>query len=233
MPYQARITPNQLTFISEYIESGNAVQSYLTAYGCKLNSARAAAYPLLDRPHVAAEIDRIRKKSESVTAISAGRLLQEETRLSTSTLSDIVDKDGDIIPLHLLTEDIQRALSGVDITDIIKSVKDLEDGITETILERKYKYRLWDKGKSIERGERHLGMFEKDNQQHSQAPVININYGGREGAEHQRIYELVMDNLYLLPAEFQKLIAPGIPQDKTPNLPDPIPPTEQIPQDIG
>lgn len=230
MPHQARITPNQLTFIAEYIESGNAVQSYLTAYGCKLNSARAAAYPLLDRPHVSAEIDRIRKKSESVTAISAGRLLQEETRLSTSTLADVVDKDGDIIPLHLLAEDIQRALSGVDITDTIKSVKD-QDGTTETLLERKYKYRLWDKGKSIERGERHLGMFEKDNQQKSQPPVININYAGREGAEHQRIYELVMDNLYLLPADFQKLIAPATPQDKTLQLPDPIPPTEQIPQD--
>lgn len=230
------LSVQQSNFVDEFVDTEKPIESYLTAYGCKRSTAKTACYALLKKPNISAKIAEIRERRaklrDNKSAMSPDRLLQEEQRLSTSTLGDIVDSEGEFIPLHKLPEDLQRALSGVDVEDTILQVTEGEV-TTETRLKRRYKYRLWDKGKSLERGERHLGMFEKDNQQHSQAPVININYAGREGAEHQRIYELVMDNLYLLPVDFQKLIAPAIPQDKTPTLPDPIPPTAQLPQDAG
>jgi hypothetical protein len=56
-----------------------------------------------------------------------------------------------------LPEDVQRAISGLEI-------------IQEANGQVKYKYKFWDKGRSLERLEKYLGMFEKDNLQ--SAPKI-------------------------------------------------------------
>ena len=100
------------------------------------------------------------KKRQAAAAydcqINLRRIMLEESCVAFLDPIDLFDKDGSLVAPHELPERIRRAISSVEVIEV-KS----EDG--EKL--HKYKYKFWDKGKSLERISKHLGLYEKDNLQ--------------------------------------------------------------------
>ena len=146
-------------------------QCYMKVYrSCKREDAAvAAASRLLGtvkiQEYLETKVSKVSKKAEVTTE----RLLKEERRLAFADIRQIFDPTQYcLIPICDLPEDLARALAGCEVVERIVStnlVGSEGDQAIETVKERKWKYRFWDKGKALERLEKYLGMFAKDNEQ--------------------------------------------------------------------
>lgn len=97
------------------------------------------------------DLDRLKTKA----LITKDRVLKEERCIAYSDIGQIFN--GEItIPPNELPEDVRRAVSACEIIE-----KEDPDGN----IERRFKYKFWNKGQALDRLERHLGLFEKDNEQ--------------------------------------------------------------------
>jgi hypothetical protein len=76
-------------------------------------------------------------------------MLEEEKAIAFSDIRKLFDEHGSLIAPHQLPDDITRAVAAIEIID-------LPDGGS------KYKYKLWDKGKALDRLEKIFGMFAPD-----------------------------------------------------------------------
>jgi len=204
-----KLSEKHKAFLADVLETNNPAQSYLNIYDCKETSAASGASALMKRPIIQAELERMRKKAESISTVNAERVLSEEQRLA---YYDIIELFGDGYipkPPKEIPEEIRRALVKVEVKQKVG-----KKATTYT-----YKYTMADKGKSLERLERHLGLFEKDNQQKAQAPVLNINFAGRQSAEDSRIAGIVREHINSTdPKGLHELLARelGVPVDVTP-----------------
>jgi phage terminase small subunit len=88
--------------------------------------------------------------------ITVKRIMLEEVCIAYSDLKDLFDEDGNTLPPHELPERIRRAIRSIEIKELPK--KRQSDPTTY-----EYKYKLWDKGKALERISKHLGLYERDN----------------------------------------------------------------------
>lgn len=96
-----------------------------------------------------------------------GCILREEACLAFLDLRDMMDPTkGEILPLTDLPEQMARAVVGVKIIKT-QSLKDPD------LVRTEYSYKFADKGKALERLERILGMFERDNQQKPPAEKVS------------------------------------------------------------
>ena len=115
--------------------------------------ARTRAEALIKDPVFLRSCKEAIRKISKKKGITIERLLEEESCLAFSDPVDLVDLEtGVLIAPHLLPVRIRRAIASVEI-------------ITAPGKTTIYKYKFWDKGKALERLERHKGMFEKDNAQ--------------------------------------------------------------------
>ena len=83
--------------------------------------------------------------------IEAGRVLKEESYISFSDIGRLF-KNGTLISPDELPEEVRRAISSVKIK--VRQIP-VGEGF-ETV--STYQYRFWDKGSSLQRLERHLGI---------------------------------------------------------------------------
>lgn len=157
------ISPQQLKFVNN-LASGkmNQGEAYLSAYPNIKNAetAWASASRLLRNVRVMAELEKAKAMAAKRAEITSERILREETRIAFSDIRELFSGETIKTP-NDLPKDIRRALSGVQV--IRKSTPKGHGAATEhtTI----YKYRLWDKGRALDRLSKHLGFYEKDNQQ--------------------------------------------------------------------
>jgi len=110
----------------------------------------------LNKPEVKAVLRELREQIALDTQITLKRVMLEESCVAFCDPLDLFSDEGTIIAPHELPERVRRAISSVEIIETI--TKDGEKQI-------RYKYKFWDKGKSLERISKHLGLYEKDNVQ--------------------------------------------------------------------
>lgn len=125
-------------------------------------------YQLLRKQYIADAIAAAKKEFKA-QAISEGlkplRVLTEEQRIAYIDPIEFFDPETHR-PRHMeeLSEDARRAIKSF-------KVRVYPDGSTE------YSYKLWNKGASIERLSRHLGLYERDNQQKAKPVLLQVNIG--------------------------------------------------------
>ena len=86
------------------------------------------------------------------TTISQERILQEEACLAFIDIADFVDETGIFIKnIRDIPERLRRAVGGFEVTEKL----DPTTGLTVPV----FKVKLLDKGRSLERLEKHLGML--------------------------------------------------------------------------
>jgi len=143
MKRQKKLTPKQQRFIEEYLVDLNATQAAIRA-GYSAKTAHVKGHEL--RTKFSLMISEAKEARSERTEITQDRVLQEEACLAFSDPRKIYDQDGNLLAPHELPEEVARAVSSFEVIE-------LKDG------KKKYKYRCWDKGKSLERIARHLGMY--------------------------------------------------------------------------
>ena len=148
-----KLTALQQRFVNNLLSGMHQDEAYVVAgYRAKEAAARVNASRLLTNANIKAAVAEGRKRASDKAEVTAERILREEMRLAYLDPADLVDENGDILALHKLPVIARRAITGLE---VIKQ----KDGSL------KYKYKFSDKGKSLERLSKYLGMFEKDNEQ--------------------------------------------------------------------
>lgn len=144
------LTYNQRIFCDEYLIDRNGTRAYRVAYPSvkKDKTAKAAASRLLTNVNVKAYIEARMAHIAEKNEITVSRVLEEESRLAFSDIRDIFNGETLMSPSEL-PESVARAISGIERTE--RYTQDEERIVT-------YKYKFWDKGRALQRIERHLGM---------------------------------------------------------------------------
>lgn len=142
-----RLTAQQKMFFYNILEGMNQTDAYLNAgYKCSRSAARRAAARLLTNVDVQNALKKAQGRAAEKAEITQQRILEEEGRLAFLNPQGLVNENGMLLDLHELPEDVARAIVGLDV------VRQIDGSL-------KYKYRFTDKGKSLERLSRHLGMY--------------------------------------------------------------------------
>jgi phage terminase small subunit len=120
-------------------------------------ASRLTRIPGKFRDFYRAALARLQEKVE----VSTADVLTEEKRLAFQDIIGIFEPNTDtLIKPSQLPEDIRRAIA---------SIKVIELPTGSTV----YQYKFWNKGQALERLSRHLGMYEKDQEQGRATILIN------------------------------------------------------------
>lgn len=143
------LTSKQARFIEEYLVDLNGTQAAIRA-GYSPKTAKRIAYQLFERPTIREAIRTAKQRRSERTGIEQERVLQEEAAIAFSDLKNLFDESGNTIPPRQLPDSVSRALSSIEVIETYD-----KDGN----LSKKYRYRLWDKGRALDRIEKHIGML--------------------------------------------------------------------------
>lgn len=152
------LTVKQEAFALAHVEIGNASEAYRRAYDAAEMSAEAIhveASRLLAHPKVALRIEELQAAQRRRHAITVDRILAEYTKVAFADAGDILSKVRSQAALAELTADERAIIAEV----------------SETTTEHggSFRVKLYSKMDALEKLARHLGIFEKDNEQAGKA----------------------------------------------------------------
>lgn len=154
-------------FADKYFETLNGSLSAEYA-GFSKNAARQQAWELLQRDDVTEYLTQLKAEYAEKSGISKQRVLDEYRKIAFSDVRNILTVDGGLRSIDDLDDDTAGAIAGIESFD--EFTRDGEK------LGTNRKIKLHDKLRALEALSKHLGLFEKDNEQSKPtiAPIINI-----------------------------------------------------------
>ena len=104
----SELTAKERAFCDEYVKTYNASYAYLSAYGCKPDTANAAGYKMLKRPAI---INYIKELQQELTE----RFVDASAIILNELMEDIVyrDADGNHSPTWLKSADLVQKQLGL------------------------------------------------------------------------------------------------------------------------
>ena len=84
----SELTAKEIAFCEEYVKTYNASYAYLSAYGCKPDTANAAGWKLLSRPAIIEYIKELQKALVERYADASAIILEQ-------LMEDIIFRDAD------------------------------------------------------------------------------------------------------------------------------------------
>jgi phage terminase small subunit len=163
-----KLTNKEKLFVQEYLIDLDVERAALAA-GFSKTMAASKAYQWVRnskvKPQVCEAIRKAFKKREERTEITQDRVLEEYAKLAFLDPRKFYDADGNLLAIPDLPKDVAAALSGMDVT--ISFNKESES--LETIKKIKFS----DKKAALDSVAKHLGMFEKHQNQGAATIVIN------------------------------------------------------------
>lgn len=164
-------------FAEIYAVTHNPTEAAIES-GYSPKSARMQAYRLLTKQSVLDEIAIQEKKLGKDRVIKSRKILKELARLCFSDIRRLFDEHGALKPMAEWDDDIAACVAAVDVVQRI--VKTADGDIAQEHIK---KIKLWDKGSSIEKAMRHLGllMLEKDKDEDGNKPSVTVivqKFGG-------------------------------------------------------
>ncbi len=170
------LSGKQELFCSEYIKCGNASQAYKASY--KVNSMSAAmirteASRLLKNPIISLRISGLRAKVDDAAIMSARESLIEVSKLARFDIRRMFAPDGSPVAVHLLDDVTAAAIAGMDVFEEYAG-----KGEDRVLVGHVKKYKVLDKNVALEKLFKHHGLFEIDNHQRAQQPVVEVRLVG-------------------------------------------------------
>lgn len=158
------LTDNQKRFCEEYLIDLNGKQAAIRA-GYSEKTAENQASRLLSNAKVSAFIQTLKIKRSDRTEITADMVIQELAKVGFANLQDYIKAGFTIEDIQQLQRDHASAIESI-------KVKKTHGEYPSTEIS----FKLHDKISALEKLGRHLGVFEKDNEQSRPvpAPVINV-----------------------------------------------------------
>lgn len=104
----SELTAKERAFCDEYVKTYNASYAYLSAYGCKPDTANAAGWKLLSRPAIVEYIKKLQQALVERYADASAIILEE-------LMQDIIyrDEDGKHSPTWLKSVDLAQKQLGL------------------------------------------------------------------------------------------------------------------------
>ena len=163
---ERKLTDKQKRFCEEYVIDLNGSQAAIRA-GYTEKSARVTAAKMLTNANIEGYISQLKQKHSESTDISAERVLKEYASLGFANAADFYEPNGEAKPINELTKEQSKAISKV-----VRKVVKTDNGTEITT----FSYQFHDKLKALENVAKHIGFFEKDNDQKKMFPDgFNIN----------------------------------------------------------
>jgi len=170
-----KLTANQKIFADEWLIDRNGTRACRVAYPSIKSDevAVAAASRLLRNVKVAVYIDKRLESMANKSEITAERVLLEYKRLAFLDPGTMLEKDGTMLDMTDMPEDARRCIGGIEVYTEIG-----EDGVSVGSVK---KVKLISKTAALNDLAKHLGLFEKDNNQRRREVVLNINRNKKNG----------------------------------------------------
>jgi phage terminase small subunit len=152
-------------FADKYFETLNASLSAEYA-GFAADSSKQEGWRLLQRDDIQEYISRLQTLLAEKTGISQQKVLQEIAKIAFSDIRKYYQDDNNLKPICDLDDNEAAALASV------KSYEETMPG-TDIIVGFNKEIKMYDKLAGLEKLARHLGLYEKDNDQRK--PINNVN----------------------------------------------------------
>lgn len=152
-----------LKFCEEYVVDLNGTQAYIRA-GYARKGARVGASVLLAKPNIRAKIAELQEIMRKDTGLTAEMVVRELMKLGFTNFRNYVDPGNGIKDIHDLEEDQSAAIESLTTT-----VTESDFGTKTQV-----KIKLASKADALEKLGRHLGIFEKDNEQKTGIVIVDI-----------------------------------------------------------
>lgn len=158
---EPKLTPKQEMFCLEYLKDLNATQAAIRAgYSEKTSNEQGAQN--LAKLSIQERIAELKKIRAEKLEISNEMVLKELANIGFSDIRKFYDENGKLKLPHELDDKDAAALSGLEVDELwgFNVQKDCKEIQGET-----KKIKLHDKLKALEMIAKHIGFFEKDNEQ--------------------------------------------------------------------
>jgi phage terminase small subunit len=166
------VTEKERRFVEAYMgaAAGNAAKAAELA-GYSPKSARHQASRLLTKRNVQDAIAERQARRESLSDVSAAKVVRELARIGFSDFRKLFNEDGSLKPFKDLDDDTAAAVAGVDVVERAGGMAvDGETGVQHVAMYTK-KVKLWDKNSALDKIARHLGMFVE---RHEHAITVDV-----------------------------------------------------------
>lgn len=154
-----KLTPKQDKFCHKVVELGSISDAYRAAYNSsrmKGDTINNKAYILSNKGDIRARIEELQKKAEKRNEVTVDRIIQELKLISFFDPRTLYNDTGKMLEVHKLPEDVARAISEIRVTEM-----KVGPNVTKTNTTLK----LYSKLDAIEKIAKHLGFYERDNEQ--------------------------------------------------------------------
>lgn len=168
---ESQLTHKQVIFCHEYMKDLNGMAAAVRA-GYSEKSAKSDASIMLKYPHVKKYVDKLVKQKIKASKITAQTILLELEKLAFYDTKNFFDDEMNVKPVHDLGQK-SKAITTIETT----TYTDVLGQSTKT-----FKYKMTDKIKALELMGKHLGFFEKDNEQKT-TPTITVTVASEEVKE--------------------------------------------------
>jgi phage terminase small subunit len=156
----SELTDKQAQFVREYLIDLNASQAAVRA-GYK-GDPNTVGPRLLANVGIRSHVEAAMAKRGERTEVTADRVIREIARLAFFDPRKLLTSEGEPIPIQELDDDTAAAIAGLETaTERVRG----EDGGSTHIR----KYKIADKNSALEKLAKHLGIYELDNHQKTDA----------------------------------------------------------------
>ncbi|WP_336747882.1 terminase small subunit [Pantoea vagans] len=190
----AKLTDKQELFAREYLKDLNATQAAIRA-GYSEKSAAAQGCENLIKPNVAERIIELKKERNDEVGIDASYVLRRLVEIDQMDAADILDDEGNMLPVSSWPKVWRTSLSGMDINRLKMAGKsDDDDSEFETTIQ---KIKWPDKVKNLELLGKHVTVqaFKENVKTEQSGTVQVVNYTPADYAAAQSQLEEKLDGL--------------------------------------
>lgn len=152
------LTAREEKYCQEYVLKLDKTKAAIAA-GYSKRSAKEIGYENFTKPHIKQRIEEIRQEIKEKLGIDEHSVLTEMASLSYWNIQDFMDEGNNVKDLSQLDRDMLKPVTGIKVKRTIITVGDKT--VESTIIDLK----MADKRASLQDLGRHLGVYEKDNNQ--------------------------------------------------------------------
>lgn len=164
----SELTARQWRFITEYLVDLNGTQAAIRA-GYSPKTANEQAARLLAKASISDEVAKHCDRRAAKIGLTAERVLGELEKIVFSDTRNLYKPDGSLKKPSEWDDNTAAMVAGVKVTEEFSGKGEERElvGYTKEV-------RQWDKLSAIEKAMKHLGLFEKDNNQRTPNMTMQI-----------------------------------------------------------
>lgn len=168
-----KLTQKEALFCQKYVESGgNASEAYRFAYDTtttNLQTIYTTANKIYNKPHIQKEIKILQDKIFEDNRASINEIVSILTDVIRFDPAELFDEEGAVKPLSKIPKNARRMIQGIEVNELFAGRGDAREMIGYT-----KKIKLLPKLDAVEKLLKHLGGYEKHNEQRQNINQVNI-----------------------------------------------------------